>query len=189
MKPIGTIRLESPRLQFRRFQKGDEMMMFINYCNTQEVTRYLTWSPHEDLQVTHEFLDAILEKYNDPYFFAWAIIDKKSQQLIGSIDFVKINKNLNEGEIGYVLSEAYWNQGFMSEALNTITNFSFNKADFKRIIIRADARNLASMRVQEKCGYHIDGIEEDVLQPGQKDLIDIVSRSLSKEEYLTRIKR
>jgi len=188
MKPLGTVQIESPRLSFRRFQKGDEMMMFINYCHDPEVTRYLTWLPHQDLQVTHTYLDTILDKYHDTFYFHWAIIDKKSQQVIGSIDFVKINHILNEGEIGYVLSRNYWNQGLMSEALKAITDFCFLQADFKRIIIRADVRNLASIRVQKKCGYQFDTIEEDILQPGQEQLIDIAYHSLTKAQYLLGVK-
>lgn len=189
MKPLGTITLHTPRLKLRRFQESDALMMFANYCHDPEVTKHLTWDPHADVGVTHSYVRAIIKHYQDPYFFHWAIVDKTSLQVIGAIDFVKISKEKEHGEIGFVLSRKHWNQGLMSEALAKVTEFAFEKVGFAKVIIRANINNGASIRVQEKCGYQLHFIEENVPEIDTHELMDIAYRSLTKEQYFARSQR
>ncbi|MGI6713722.1 MAG: GNAT family N-acetyltransferase [Bacilli bacterium] len=186
MKPLGTVTLLTPRLELRRFHPDDALMMFANYCNDPEVTKHLTWKPHSDVGVTHGYVEMIIKNYRNPYFFHWAIVDRVSLQVIGAIDFVKISQEKQSGEIGYVLSRKYWNRGLMSETLQKVTEFAFEKVGFLKVFIRANVDNQASIRAQEKCGYQLNFIEKDVPEIDTQELMDIAYRSLTKEQYLKR---
>ena len=52
MRHTGTITLETPRLILRRFAAGDAAAMYRNWASDPEVTRFLTWPPHESLAVS-----------------------------------------------------------------------------------------------------------------------------------------
>ena len=56
MNNVGTIKLETDRLILRRIELNDAEKMFNNWCNDEEVTRYLPWEPHGKIEVTKEFL-------------------------------------------------------------------------------------------------------------------------------------
>ena len=52
MKHCGTQELTTERLVLRRMTTDDCEMMFGNWANDPEVTRYLRWEPHRDWVVT-----------------------------------------------------------------------------------------------------------------------------------------
>jgi len=60
--------------------------------------------------------------------------------------------------LGYWLSESYWGNGIMPEAVKLITNYAFNQLDAICIQALALSSNPASMRVLEKAGYQKQGI-------------------------------
>ena len=50
----------------------------------------------------------------------WAICDKESQQMIGSIKFEKLDEIKQEAELGYFLKKDYWGRGLMTECVKEI---------------------------------------------------------------------
>lgn len=142
--------IETDRLLLRKFSIDDADEMFINWANDSEVTKYMTWNPHESVKVTEAIINKWVEEYGNPNTYRFAIAFKKEKKLIGSIDVVDyIDGN---PEIGYCLSKAYWNQGIMSEALKEFIKHLF-KRGFTTLLIEADERNIGSNRVIEKCGF------------------------------------
>ncbi len=53
---------------------------------------------------------------------------------------------------GYALLPAFWNQGYMSEALQAMITFAFTTTDANSISDTCDVRNIGSARVMEKAG-------------------------------------
>ena len=60
-------------------------------------------------------------------------------------------------EIGYWLGEPFWNQGIMSRALSTVTDYAFSAFDIMRMYALVFEGNEASCRVLEKAGYILEG--------------------------------
>ena len=52
----GTQTIETPRLILRKARMEDAEPMFRNWANDTEVTKYLTWPPHENIEVTKSVL-------------------------------------------------------------------------------------------------------------------------------------
>ena len=48
--------LETKRLVLRNFRLSDAESMFESYCHNENITRYLTWYPHVDVQATRDFI-------------------------------------------------------------------------------------------------------------------------------------
>ena len=46
MRHAGTQEIETPRLLLRRLMPSDAPMMYANWANDAEVTRWLRWTPH-----------------------------------------------------------------------------------------------------------------------------------------------
>ncbi len=63
----------------------------------------------------------------------------------------------NTVEIGYWLGEPYWNQGFMTEAAQVLTDMVFRTRDINQIDARCRVTNVASRRVIQKCGFQFQG--------------------------------
>ena len=54
MRHAGTQEIETPRLLLRRLMPSDAPMMYSNWANDPEVTRWLRWTPHKDVAETQE---------------------------------------------------------------------------------------------------------------------------------------
>ena len=69
MKQIGTRELETKRLHLRRIRAADAEAMFDNWASDAQVTKYLTWSPHENREGTRALLSVWGKEYtrNDCY--------------------------------------------------------------------------------------------------------------------------
>lgn len=63
-------------------------------------------------------------------------------------------------EIGYWLSENYWGQGIMTEAIKTLVSHTFNNSDIHRIYAGIFESNIASARVLEKAGFKLEAIHK-----------------------------
>ena len=48
----GTNVLETERILLRRFKIEDAQNMFDNWASNPNVTKFLTWGPHENVEIT-----------------------------------------------------------------------------------------------------------------------------------------
>ncbi len=150
MVDLGTKALILNRIYLRKFNLQDATNLF-EYVSNENVTRYLTRNPHKSIEETKAYLSNVVTKY-DLYTYRWAICLKENNKVIGTIDVVRLNKENEEAEIGYVLNEKYHNRGYMSEAFNGVINYLFNEVNLKKIKACYQLGNVASKRVMKKCG-------------------------------------
>lgn len=85
----------------------------------------------------------------------WAICDKDSGEMIGSIKFEKMDEIKKEAEIGYFLRQDCWGQGLMTEVVRELVFLSFKQFDFKRLAIITHLENQASQKVALKAGFSL----------------------------------
>lgn len=149
--------LECPRLILRRMKRTDAEDMY-EYAQSEEVTRFLLWSPHESLAYTEQYLQYVQSQYKDGSFYDWAIVLKAENKMIGTCGFTKIDTDNAVGEIGYVINPAYTSHGYATEAVKRVLSFGFDELELYRIEARYIAGNEASRRVMERCGMHYEGM-------------------------------
>ena len=85
----------------------------------------------------------------------WAICDKETNQMIGSIKFEKLDEIKKEAELGYFLHKDYWGQGLMTEVVKEITFLSFQEFHLKQVRIITHVENIASQQVALHAGYSL----------------------------------
>jgi ribosomal-protein-alanine N-acetyltransferase len=74
----------------------------------------------------------------------------------------------NNAEIGYWIGEAYWGKGYMSEAIQLITDHAFKNFTMNRVWLRIFGNNPRSMKVAEKAGYTFEAkFEKTLLKNGE----------------------
>ena len=142
--------METERLFLRRLRPDDAEKIYRGWATDGEVTRYLTWEPHESIDTTQALLERWLAAYADPSVRRYGIERKEDGVLMGMIDVV----TLREGcpELGYCLGRSWWNRGYMTEAVKTLTEELFYEGN-PSVFIRAAAENIGSNRVIQKAGY------------------------------------
>lgn len=153
----GTQTIETPRLILRRAQIEDAELMFRNWANDADVTKYLTWPPHENLEVTKKLLASWVESYEEDDYYQWMIVLKELGEPIGSISVVRQNDRVEEAEIGYCIGSRWWHRGIVSEALTAVMRYLFEEVGMNRVAARHDPNNPNSGRVMRKCGMIYEG--------------------------------
>lgn len=153
----GTHTIETPRLVLRRAVREDAEPMFRNWASNPEVTKYLTWPPHENVKVTQSLLDRWTTEYEKDDYYHWMIVLKKIGEPIGSISVVRQNNSVAEAEIGYCIGPRWWHRGIMPEALAAIIRYLFEEVGMNRVAARHDPNNPNSGRVMRKCGMKYEG--------------------------------
>ena len=85
MRHTGTPELETDRLLLRRLLPQDAPQMYENWAKDPAVTRFLRWEPHKSPAETRELLSAWAELYPNPDYYQWAMVEKATGQVFGSI--------------------------------------------------------------------------------------------------------
>ena len=79
--------------------------------------------------------------------------------LIGQINLGGVIYGALRGaHIGYWIDRNYSNRGYMTAAVNMVTDFAFNELELHRIEINIRPENSPSIRVAEKCGHLYEGL-------------------------------
>jgi [ribosomal protein S5]-alanine N-acetyltransferase len=147
--------IQTERLLLRKPRVEDAPAVFEGYAQDPEVTRYLVWKPHKNVQETEQFLSACERLWRTRKDFAYAITIKDSKTLIGMLGLHPMNLKI---EVGYALARPYWGQGYMTEVLRAVIDWAFTQSDIFRVQAMCDVENIGSARVMEKAGMTREGL-------------------------------
>lgn len=169
--------IQTKRLILRPLTISDASQMFNHWANSETVTKYLTWPPHTTVEQTKALI-AFLEETADE---DWGIVIQATNELIGTISVVDNKPELQTKALGYVIGEAYWGAGYMTEALDAVINYLFTHTEVNRIEASHDVENPASGKVMIKNGMILEGI---LRQAGRNNrgLVDIALYSRLRED-------
>lgn len=149
--------LRTDRLVLRRMTVADCYDMY-EYASDPAVTRYLTWSPHPDVEYTKDYLRYIANHYKLGDFYDWAVILEDEKKMIGTCGFTQFHFHHNAAEVGYVINPDYRGRGIADEAVRAVMKFGFETLGLHRIEAKYIMGNEASRRVMEKVGMTFEGV-------------------------------
>ena len=182
MTDLGTKRLETTRLILRPFTPADAPAMFANWASDPEVTKYLTWPPHENVEATRALLTDWAARYADPTWYNWAIVRKETGEPIGNISVGERKEKTESYHIGYCLGRAFWHKGIMTEAFTEVIRFLFEEVGVLRVDSRHDPRNPHSGDVMKKCGLVYEGTLRQ-RDKNNQGICDAAWYGILKEDY------
>jgi ribosomal-protein-alanine N-acetyltransferase len=148
-------RIEPERLTLRKPCMDDAPAIFLAYAQDAEVTSYMTWRPHKNVEETYRIVELMLKLWDEGEAYSYVITLKDSNSLIGMI---AMHPEGFKVAIGYVLAQQYWNKGYTTEAALAVTNWLLKQPDIYRVFATCDVENPASARVMEKVGMQCEGI-------------------------------
>lgn len=91
--------------------------------------------------------------------YSFGIFLSETDELIGSVALSEILRgSLQSCYIGYYLDQQHNGKGYMTEAVILAVDFAFKKLELHRIEAGVMPRNIKSMKVLEKAGFHKEGI-------------------------------
>lgn len=151
------------RLILRRFEETDYQAAYDNWMSDPDVTEFLTWDAHSSPKVSL----AVIREWVEAYQYGsmdWCITLRSNREPIGGITAVQDFPSKRYCELGYCLSQRYWNKGLMQEALSAVVRYIFENTNYLWIQARYDIENEASGRCLENCGFREMYRFEEVLK-------------------------
>lgn len=147
--------IETSRLRLRAAMVQDAASIFETYATDPIVTRYLIWRPNSSIGETREFLERCIAVWAEGSAFAWVILRREDQRLMGMIE---ARMDGHKIELGYVLARAFWGNGYMPEAAKAVIKWALDQPGIYRVWAVCNVANAASARALEKVGMKKEGI-------------------------------
>ena len=144
--------LETDRLRLRKLTPEDAEDYYHHLGSREAVTRYMLWEPHRDLSESTASIEKALRRYEEGRCYRFAIARKESDSLIGVVELLRFDEETSSCSFAYMLGDAFWGQGYGTEALKAVFYFAFTQMNVKTITADHMADNPASGRVMEKAG-------------------------------------
>lgn len=182
MEYVNFENLKTDRLFLRKLSLSDVEEYYDKIEKNKEVSKFMLWNPHKDINETRELVSEWVKMYNDIGFYKWAITLKDTEEFIGIIQLLRFNENDNSCEVSYMVGEEYWNKGYTTEALKSVFEFGFKKIKLDSIIADHYSENIASGKVMLKAGMKYTGRIPDRFE-NEKGYKELDCYKITKEEW------
>lgn len=152
--------VESERLLIRATRPDDaqEVNAAVNE-SFAELHQWMPWAQTpQTLEQSREHCRESYEHYLTRKSLGMQMRRKTDDILVGMMGFHSIEWDVPKFEIGYWVRTQYVGQGYVTEAVNRLTQLAFENYGAMRVEIRMDNCNERSWRVAERAGYHLDAI-------------------------------
>ena len=118
----------------------------------EAVLQYTGDKPFESIQTTTDFL-ANYDQYSKYGVGRLAVIDKATTEFLGWCG-LKFSEDKNEYDIGFRFYKKHWNKGYATETARECLDYGFKQLHIEKIVGRAMAANIGSIKVLEKLGMN-----------------------------------
>ncbi|CAM2915122.1 GNAT family N-acetyltransferase [Paenibacillus sediminis] len=166
---------ETNRLIIRAPQWGDGAI--INEAIRESVDELRPWLPFARTVPSVDESEAYVRKARLDFLARTDLVlhlfDKHTGEFVGSSGLHRINWDIRHFEIGYWVRTSRSGQGYMTEAVNGITNFAITHLEANRIEIRCNSRNISSTRVAKRAGYTLEGVLRSISREETGELANI----------------
>ena len=147
MNYIGTQNFETKRCFLRRIKLSDYTMMYENWAKYDEVCRYYPFNPVDDIEIYRDKVKHWISNYESDSYFHWVIEWKETGELIGTINLGNVEEACHMCDTCYMLSPGFWNKGIMTEVLEAVLDYAFDRVGFNRVQAEVFYGNDASSAV------------------------------------------
>jgi ribosomal-protein-alanine N-acetyltransferase len=172
--------LTTERLTLRCLELSDDKQLFRLRSNKM-VNKYIVRSKQKDIKEIRAFISKINDEINNNEWIYWVITLKDDPTLIGDICLWNFTEEKTVAEIGYELDPAFQGKGIMSEALEKIIEFGFEKIGLNTIEAYTHKKNNDSTKLLQKYNFKLDAERID-----KENSANIIF-SLTKKQYHEKI--
>ena len=85
------------------------------------------------------------------------MFDRTTGEFVGSTGLHRVDWNLRSFDIGYWIRPSKAGQGYVTDAVRTLTDFAFETFKARRVTITCSVENSSSAAVAERAGFKLEG--------------------------------
>lgn len=125
-----------------------------------ELEHFLPWVSYAlTIEATRNNMQQAIDRY-EAYQgeLRFLVVDKARGHFLGVIGLIIRDKVVPYFEIGYWLRTTEVGQGYMTQAVQILEAYAFERLEANRLEIRAALSNVRSRAIAERCGYRLEAV-------------------------------
>ncbi|WP_432665864.1 GNAT family N-acetyltransferase [Wukongibacter baidiensis] len=147
--------LTTHRLTLRQLRSNDDELIF-NYQNDKSNFEHVDMPIYKHITEAQKYIVRMNKGVAENKWIIWAIADKETDNILGTISIWNISIVDERGELGYGLFPGSTGKGLMTEALRKVVNYGFDTMGLKRIEAYTNETNIKSRSLLERNGFSFD---------------------------------
>ena len=153
------MRLETERLILREWEERDREV-YARFVGDPVVRRF--YPSVADREESDRMIDRFIEGLKRDGYGLLAVERKADGVLIGDVGIIPVGFPIRGNppvEIGWLLGQEFWGQGYAPEAARAWLDYAFNVLKMPEVVAWTTVTNLPSQRVMQKIGmvHDVDG--------------------------------
>jgi len=132
-----------------------------------------TVSKTKTLEDTNNYCKIIEQRIKDKSYFPFMITDVESDAFIGLVDVKNIDWNVPKAELGSFIDSKYEGQGITTKATTLVIDSLIKTYHFKKLLCRANSKNLGSISVILKNGFELEGTIRNDYRTTKGEIVDL----------------
>ncbi len=170
------------RVRLRTIDESDLDQLHAIFSDPK-VMRYWSTPPLESIEEARALLEEIQTSNQQRTILKWGVALKSSDIMVGTVTLFNLDQTQGRAEIGYAQARAYWGQGYIHEALQSLLTYAFEEMKLRRIEADVDPRNTASIKTLERLGFQKEGFLRERWHVGG-EIQDALFYGLLEREWL-----
>jgi ribosomal-protein-alanine N-acetyltransferase len=142
---------ENEKLLIRELQENDVNVIFELYSD-KEAMKFRGSKPFETIDEATKMLKKVTENIKNETEYRYAIIEKNSNELIGTYLITPITKT--DCMVGCSFGKKYWRLGYGIEVMTLMSEF-LKILNYVKIICLIKKENIPSIKLVEKMNYKL----------------------------------
>jgi ribosomal-protein-alanine N-acetyltransferase len=188
------LRTERLRLRAATPETVDPLELY-EHCNADspgidDLTRYLTWEPHETPKESHDFLADCAEQFGAGEAANYAVAPREGEDGAGEfagMTALRPDWERDLAHIGLWLRPAYQGRGYAGERAHALARVAFDRLDCDTLAVTVNVENEPSLRAIRKYIDAMGGREEGELRAFMRyeggEVVDVVRFSVTHSEW------
>jgi ribosomal-protein-serine acetyltransferase len=158
MIPSFPDHFETERLWVRAVRPGDGAMVYQAIMESlNELRPWMPWARGtQSIEESEAYAREAASRWRTREELGMRFMRKSDGQFLGAIGMHHIDWSVPRFEIGYWVRTSQQGHGYVTEAVNGLTQFAFERLKAVRMEIRCDAANRRSAAVAERAGYTLE---------------------------------
>ncbi len=150
------VKIEGNVIYLRGIREEDVNQNYYNWLNNPDVNAGLA----KDYYSMEEIVEYVRNKSHSPHCYFFAIIDKESNNMIGTIKLDDYDEKAQHMELGIIIGSIdHRGKGYGKEACTLLINFGFYQLNLRKIWLAVHENNIVAIKLYAKLGFVIEGIQ------------------------------
>ncbi len=171
--------LQTQRLHLRQMKESDSLSMF-KIWSDPNVTKFMNISNFTDENQAKDMIHFLNELAQNNKALRFTIIEKDSNQIIGSCGYNSLDFENSKTEIGYDISKSFWGKEYAPEAISALLDYAFTHLKLNRVEAKVEPENVNSIKVLQKLQFTFEGtLRKSEISAGKLIDLNIYSKLIT----------